>query len=210
MYRLGTALMGKRSYNDAALQFKKMISLFPESSLKEKAYFQLGNCRFNQEDYKGALQIFNDITVRSPDSDTGRYAKYQMAWCYFKMRKEKEALAEFEDYLKRYPDSDFTANVYYGLGEYYFNRGRYEKARSYLTVIPEKFSDNALAVHARFMASTAFEREGDLWASAEQAKLLAREHPKTGIAATGMVKAVDFMISPREVRRSSCGAFEAY
>jgi tetratricopeptide (TPR) repeat protein len=187
--------MEKQNYAEASAQFKRLIAAFPDSRLRERAYYQLGECYFKFGQFDEALKMFRDLYIRSPKSELGSYAKFRMGWCYFSMNKEKEAIQEFEEFLAQYPESPITAEVYEGIGEYYFNRGQYQKSREYLQIIPRRFPSNPLCANAYFGIAMAYEREGDLWASVAQIQKLADQFPKSELAAKGILRVAELLVS---------------
>ena len=59
----------------------------------------------------------------------------------------------------------------------------------------KNFASGPVVDDARFLPAAAYEREGDLWASVNELKILSHDFPKSDLAAKGILKVAEFLVS---------------
>ncbi|HEX3018776.1 MAG TPA: tetratricopeptide repeat protein [Chitinispirillaceae bacterium] len=128
-------LAGK--YWEASFAFGKVLSLFPNFHLNDKATYYLGNCyRFlymndiSRQVYKDALEEYTTSEMRS------KYLYGLMALDY-REGKLEDALKNHSFIINLYADSDIRPDADYLAGEIHFQQKNYNVAEQLFSSIPQ-------------------------------------------------------------------------
>jgi len=185
----------KKHYDQAIIEFQKLIFNYPGAVFIDSAQYLLGMTYFNQEDYPLAVVEFNKLLSSFPTSQLADDAAFMRAFCDFKMSVRSEldqrhtiqAIEELQSFLDDYPTSDRAkeaqgllkecrsklAKKAYENGRLYFKRKQYEAALIYLKDVINGYHDTEWVAPAQFqIAEVYFKQEKFDQAKTEYQKFL--------------------------------------
>jgi len=168
----------KKHYDQAAIEFQKLIFNYPGAVFIDSAQHLLGMCYFNQKDYPLAVVEFNKLLSSFPTSQLSDDAAFMVAFCDFKMSAKAEldqkhtlqAIEELQSFLDDHPTSDRAkeasdllnqcrtrlAKKAYKNGRLYFKMKKYEAALIYLKDVINGYHDTRWAAPAQFQIAEVF------------------------------------------------------
>jgi outer membrane protein assembly factor BamD len=205
----------KKHYDQAVIEFQKLIFNYPGAVFIDSAQYLLGVSYFDQKDYPSAVTEFNKLLSSFPTSLLSDDAAFMVAFCDFKMSARAEldqertfkALEEFKSFLDDYPESDRAneaqnllkecrsklAKKVYESGRLYFKMRQYEAALIYLKDLISEYNDTKWAPPAQFqMAEVYFKQKKYDQAKEEYQKFL-EDFPEDKLAgkARGRLQKLD-------------------
>lgn len=109
--------------NDADKQIREFIHLFPNSSRKNNAYFNLANFYQKQNNFKDAIKTYNEIEVESLTKEQKLEYNYKLGYCYFnngELTTSKNYFSAVKDTRSKYssPSTYYYAHILYSEKDY--------------------------------------------------------------------------------------------
>jgi len=109
--------------NDADKQIREFIHLFPNSSRKNNAYFNLANFYQKQNNFKDAIKTYNEIEVESLTKEQKLEYNYKLGYCYFnngELTTSKSYFSAVKDTRSKYssPSTYYYAHILYSEKDY--------------------------------------------------------------------------------------------
>ncbi|MFQ6032701.1 MAG: outer membrane protein assembly factor BamD [Candidatus Zixiibacteriota bacterium] len=168
----------KKNYDQAIIEFQKLIFNYPGAVFIDSAQYLLGMSYFNQKDYPLAVVEFNKLLSSFPTSQLSDDAAFMVAFSDFKMSPKAEldqkhtlqAIEELQRFLDDYPTSDRREEAFdllnrcrsklakkaYKNGWLYFKRKQYEAALIYLKDVINGYHDTKWAAPAQFQIAEVY------------------------------------------------------
>ena len=84
-------LYGRGLYKMAVQEYQNFIDKFPESDLKDKAYFGMAESYFFMDDHEHAQEVYHIVLTNFPQSPLGHSAQLRIAQIHFAAKKYQEA-----------------------------------------------------------------------------------------------------------------------
>ena len=179
--KVAESLYREGNYLEARFEYQKFLELYPLHPLASRAQFQIGMCSLqdmntfdrDQRRTKEALQAFRTFRQKYPQDALMPLAEdhiqalrrrladheFAIARFYYEKGAYHAAIGRFLNLLQVYPDMTNLDVALYMLADSYRTEENYEKTRSVLQVLVDRFTTSQYGTRAR----------------AELAKLPARE-----------------------------------
>ncbi|MCX5687592.1 MAG: outer membrane protein assembly factor BamD [Candidatus Omnitrophica bacterium] len=138
-FKAGLCYKDIQDYNSAMLIFKDLIDRYPDSSVIDKARYQLAECSkllavkpaYDQTPTNLARKEFEDFLKKHPDSDMALDAKqvvdklksreaenaYETGKFYEARKAPESAVIYYKDIVRNYPDTEWTKKAQERLNE---------------------------------------------------------------------------------------------
>jgi outer membrane protein assembly factor BamD len=180
-YLLAKDLFDNDKYEDAQIEFQKLIWNFPGSDYVDEGQYYLAECLFQLEDFTGALIEYGRLLRSYSKSPFAGAAQYKVGLCYFEQslpaRLDQEAthnaIRELGIFLEEYPNSEYISGAQATLlaartklaqkdylnGKLYHNMGQYEAAILYLEEVIRDYSDTKWAADAQYLIGECYRRQ---------------------------------------------------
>jgi len=168
----------KKHYEQALIEFQKLIFNYPGAAFIDSAQYLLGMSYYNQKEYPLAIVEFNKLLSSFPTSQLSDDAAFVRAFCDFKMSARAEldqkhtlqAIEELQSFLDDYPTSDRAKEAFdllkecrsklakkaYKNGHLYFKRKQYEAALIYLKDVINGYHDTEWVAPAQFQIAEVY------------------------------------------------------
>ena len=168
----------KKNYDQASIEFQKLIFNYPGAVFIDSAQYLLGMSYYNQEEYPLAIVEFNKLLSSFPTSQLSDDAAFMRAFGDFKMSAKAEldqkhtlqAIEELQSFLDDYPASDRAKEAFdllkecrfklakkaYKNGHLYFKRKQYEAALIYLKDVINGYHDTEWAAPSQFQIAEVY------------------------------------------------------
>ena len=164
LYQLGDKELGRRRYDEARNQFRRIVERHPNSSYAPRARFLIGETYYREGEFTKAAKEFEDFLAFYPRHQIADLVQYRLAMSYYDQLKPIEqdqgltvkALDHFKKLVKEYPESRYAPD---GLAKIDICRGR-------------------LAQKELFIATYYF-NQGNPGAARQRLEQILREHPRT-------------------------------
>ena len=161
LYQIGENEMGKRRYEEARKNFRRIVERHPNSSLAARARFLIGEAFYREAEFDKAIKEFETFLSFYPRHEIADLVQYRLAMAYYDQLKPVEqdqgltakALEQFKKLVKQYPESryatDALAKIDFCRGRlaqkevwvagYYFNQGNPSAARQRLEFVLKEY-----------------------------------------------------------------------
>jgi outer membrane protein assembly factor BamD len=176
-----------RKFEEARLEFQKLIWNYPGSDYIDDAQYYLAECYRNQEDYPTAIVEYGRLLHNYSQSPFAPAAQYHLAQCYYEQSLPasldqnftEKAIQELQIFLEEYPQSELTSQAEdlllrartklakkgYDNARLYLKMDSYQAAIIYLQEILEAYGDTKWAVDAQYLLGECY-RHLEKWQQA--------------------------------------------
>ena len=183
LYQLGENELGKRRYEDARKNFRRIVERHPNSSHAPRARFLIGEAFYREGEFDKAAKDFETFIAFYPRHQIADLVQYRFAMSYYDQIKPIEqdqtlaakALDHFRKLVKEYPESRYATDA---LGKidicrgrlaqkevwvaayYYNNQGNAIGARQRLEKVLKEYSRTLVVPEALFLLAEISFKEG--------------------------------------------------
>ncbi|HKZ07814.1 MAG TPA: outer membrane protein assembly factor BamD [Methylomirabilota bacterium] len=201
LYASGEAEMNKRRYEEARLQFRKVVERHPQSIYAPKAKFLIGEAFYREGEFDKAIKEFEGFLAFFPRHEISDLAQYRLAMSYYDQMKPVEqdqsitarAIDQFKKLVREYPDSRYASDALAKIdvcrgrlaqkelwvAAYYLNQGNTVAARQRLEVVLKDYPRTLVVPEALFRLGEVATSEGKTDEARAQFERLATEYPYT-------------------------------
>jgi len=120
-------------YWEASFAFGKVMALFPNFHLNDKATWYMGDCYGKLGMNAIARQVFTEGLETYTTSEVRPRYLYGLEWVDYREGKYEEALKNHAFIVNLYPESDIRSDADYIAGEIHFQRKNYHAAEQLLS-----------------------------------------------------------------------------
>lgn len=100
---------------EAVQNFRQLLRVFPESSLREQAMYNIGYIYFLTGNYGQAIEEFKEVIDRFPASEWAARAQHNIGDAHYNANDYEEAVEAYQQVLDNYPDSEYVIEAVNGI-----------------------------------------------------------------------------------------------
>jgi outer membrane protein assembly factor BamD len=193
LYRAGETELNNRRYEEARLNFRKIVERHPNSSYAAKARFYIGEAYYREAEFDKAVKEFEGFLAFFPRHEIADLVQFRLAMSYYDQMKPVEqdqgltqkALDQFKRLVKDYPQSRYAtdglakidkcreriAQKEVWVANYYYTQGNPSAARQRLELVLKDYSRTAVIPETLYLLAEVNFYEGK---NAEAIELLRR------------------------------------
>jgi outer membrane protein assembly factor BamD len=201
LYERGENELGRRRYEEARTQFRRIVERHPQSSLAARARFLVGEAYYREGEFDKAIKEFEAFLSFFPRHMIADLVQYRLAMSYYDQMKPVEqdqalaqrALDQFKKLVKEYPESRYApdalakieicrgrlAQKELWVGNYYYNQGNLVATRQRLQVILKDFPGTLVVPETLFLLAEVNLKEGRVDEARDSLRRLAEQYPYT-------------------------------
>jgi outer membrane protein assembly factor BamD len=201
LYQIGENELAKRRYEDARIQFRKLVERHPNSSLAPRARFLIGRAYYLETEWEKAIKEFQAFMAFWPRHQIADLAQYHLALAHYDQMPPIEqdqtittkALAEFRKLVRDYPESRYATDALAKIdicrgrlaqkevwvATYYFNQGNASAARQRLELVLRDYQRTLVIPEALWLLAEVNFREGKATEARDLLRRLAGEYGYT-------------------------------
>jgi outer membrane protein assembly factor BamD len=201
LYATGETEMNKKRYEEARLQFRKVVERHPQSIHAPKAKFLIGEAFYREGDFDKAIKEFDGFLAFFPRHEISDLAQYRLAMSYYDQVKPVEqdqsitakAIDQFKKLVREYPDSRYASDALAKIdvcrgrlaqkelwvASYYLNQGNIGAARLRLELVLKDYPRTLVVPEALFRLGEVAALEGKSDEARARFERLANEFPYT-------------------------------
>jgi outer membrane protein assembly factor BamD len=154
LYQIGENELGKRRYDDARKNFKRIVERHPNSSYAPRARFLIGEAFYREAEFDKAIKDFETFMAFYPRHQIADLVQYRLAMSYYDQIKPIEqdqtlaarALDQFKKLVKDYPESRYATDA---LAKIDICRGRLAQKEVWIAAYNLNQQGNAVGARQR-------------------------------------------------------------
>ncbi|MFH1282210.1 MAG: tetratricopeptide repeat protein [bacterium] len=141
----GLSYHSLKKYEEAGVEYQKVLDRFPESIYFEKALYLFALSYYQQEFYGELVTNIYQTLKMSPTSGSEWYARtyFWVAEGYYKLEEYESARMVYENILNNYKQSELYPNALQGVAACYAEEGDFDRAQDYQMRAMEKSQEMA-------------------------------------------------------------------
>lgn len=177
-YLRGMNFYKEGKYEEARKEFKKFLSLYPDSALAPEAHFRMAE---SIEDFWEATREYRNLTLKYPDSSFAPQAQFRIGQYYYLKGDYEQSLKDYQKFLDVYPQSSLAPASQYWIGSMLLAQKKYDEARKEFKKVLENYPQSNYLDWAEVGIGDSYTEEGNYsLASTEYQKAL-ENYPKSDI-----------------------------
>ena len=172
LYKIAMIDTNKKNYEDASINFQKIINQFPLSNEGIQSQIMLAFIDYLKLDYTNAIYKFDKIINFYPSHKNIDYVFYMKAICYYEQinnaeldgENTKKSLKYFNKLINFYPESEYSrdsqqkillineniASKHMDIALFYLNQKKYLAALNRFNIVVNKYSKTKYTPEALF------------------------------------------------------------
>src|SRR5499433_1545780 len=201
LYQLGENELGKRRFEEARKQFRRIVERHPNASSAPRARFLIGEAFYREGEFDKAIKEFETFLSFYPRHQIADLVQYRLSMSYYDQIKPieqdqtlaKKSLDAFKTVVKQYPESRYAtdslakidicrgrlAQKEVWVAAYYINQGNPSGARQRLELVLKEYARTLVYPEALWLLAEVNNAEGKPDAAKELLNRLAAEFPYT-------------------------------
>ncbi|MBI2553805.1 MAG: outer membrane protein assembly factor BamD [Candidatus Rokubacteria bacterium] len=201
LYERGETELGRKRYEEARTNFRRIVERHPESSYAPRARFLMGEAYYREAEFDKATKEFEAFMSFYPRHMIADLVQYRLAMSYYDQMKPVEqdqgltqkAVEQFKRLVKEYPESRYApdalakidvcrgrlAQKELWVANYYWNQGNLIGVRQRLEAILKDYPRTLVVPETLFLLAEVNAREGLVEEAAKTFRRLAEEYPYT-------------------------------
>ncbi len=177
-YIRGMNLYSEGKYKEARKEFKKFLSLYPDSAFAPEAHFKMAEAT---EDFWEAAREYRNLTLRYPDSPFVPQAQFRIGQHYYLKGDYEQSLKDYRKLLKLYPQSSYAPASQYWVGSMLLAQKRYDEARMEFEKILENYPQSNYLDWAQVGIGDSYTKEGNYSLALTEYQKVIADYPKSDI-----------------------------
>jgi outer membrane protein assembly factor BamD len=154
LYQIGENELGKRRYEDARQNFRKIVERHPNSAYAPRARFLIGEAFYREGEFDKAVREFETFLAFYPRHQIADLVQYRLSMSYYDQIKPIEqdqtlaakALDQFKKLVKEYPESRYATDA---LGKIDICRGRLAQKEVWVAAYNIQQQNNVIGARQR-------------------------------------------------------------
>ncbi len=114
-FQVGNSYYRNDQTFEAVQNFRQLLRVYPESSLREQAMYNIGYIYFLSGNYGQAIEEFEEVIERFPNSSWAARAQHNIGDAHYNANDYEEAVEAYQKVLDNYPDSDYVIEAVNGI-----------------------------------------------------------------------------------------------
>jgi outer membrane protein assembly factor BamD len=119
LYQIGENELAKRRYEDARVNFRRIVERHPNSAYAARARFLMGEAFYREAEFDKAVREFETFMAFYPRHQIADLVQYRLAMSFYDQIKPIEqdqtlaakALDQFKKLVKEYPESRYATDA---------------------------------------------------------------------------------------------------
>lgn len=100
---------------EAVTEFRRMLRIYPFSTLREQAQYNVAYVYLNTGNYDQAVEEFRSVISKYPDTEWAARSQYNIGDSYYNAGDYEKAIEEYRRVLEEYPRSDYIIEAIDGI-----------------------------------------------------------------------------------------------
>ena len=154
LYQIGENELGKRRYEDARKNFRRIVERHPNSAYAPRARFLIGEAFYREAEFDKGVREFETFMAFYPRHQIADLVQYRLAMSYYDQIKPIEqdqtlaakALDQFKKLVKDYPESRYATDA---LGKIDICRGRLAQKEVWVAAYNLQAQNNVVGARQR-------------------------------------------------------------
>jgi TolA-binding protein len=115
MYQVGNSHYRMNRNFEAVTQFRRLLRIYPFSTLREQAQYNIAYIYLNTGNYDQAIEEFQTVISRFPGTEWAARAQYNIGDSYYNAGNYDEAISAYNRVLEDYPRSSYIIEAINGI-----------------------------------------------------------------------------------------------
>lgn len=165
MFQLANSYYRMNRNFEAVTQFRRMLRIYPYSTLREQAQYNIAYIYLNTGNYDQAVEEFNTVIERFPGTEWAARAQYNIGDSYYNAGEYDRAIEEYTRVLEGYPGSSYILEAINGIQFAQLSAGESDSSTDVLESFLDENPTSETADRLRFRQAENTLQSGDYQAA---------------------------------------------
>lgn len=168
MFQVGNSYYRMDRNFEAVTQFRRLLRIYPYSSLREQAQYNIAYIYLNTGNYDQAVEEFNTVIERFPGTEWAARAQYNIGDSYYNAGEYDRAIEEYSKVLEGYPQSSYILEAVNGIQFSQLSAGEQDSSTDVLEEFLNENPTSETADRLRFRQAENTLQSGDYEAAVSE------------------------------------------
>ena len=180
-------LYKEKDYSGAIAKYEEALDRSTDASVKEKAWYDIGQIHRELENYEQAIRAFQRLIENFPDSSFLEEAMFHIAYYLGELGRNGESIEWYEKLVKKFPESQtqYLTLAYFNQGATYYKEKDYDKARENYEKSSQSTTDRNMRAKIQLRIGRTYNAQDKHEQAIESYKSLLEEYPDSEFIAQG-------------------------
>ena len=161
MFQVANSHYRQNNNFEAVTQFRRLLRIYPYSSLREQAQYNVAYIYLNTGNYDQAVDEFQTVIERFPGTEWAARAQYNIGDAYYNSGEYDDAIAAYRQVLEEYPRSQYIIEAINGIQFAQLSAGEEDSSTDVLEEFLEDNPTSTTADRLRFRQAENLLQSGD-------------------------------------------------
>lgn len=161
MFQVANSHYRQNNNFEAVTQFRRLLRIYPYSSLREQAQYNVAYIYLNTGNYDQAVDEFHTVIERFPGTEWAARAQYNIGDAYYNAGEYDEAIEAYRQVLEDYPRSEYIIEAINGIQFAQLSAGEEDSSTDVLEEFLEENPTSTTADRLRFRQAENLLQSGD-------------------------------------------------
>lgn len=161
MFQVANSHYRQNNNFEAVTQFRRLLRIYPYSSLREQAQYNVAYIYLNTGNYDQAVDEFLTVIDRFPGTEWAARAQYNIGDAYYNAGEYDDAIAAYRQVLNDYPRSEYIIEAINGIQFAQLSAGGEDTSTDVLEEFLGENPTSATADRLRFRQAENLLQSGD-------------------------------------------------
>ncbi len=153
---------------DAVTEFRRVLRIYPFSSLREQAQYNVAYIYLNTGNYDQAINEFQTVIERYPNTEWAARSQYNIGDAFYNAGEFEMAIEAYKEVLDRYPRSDYVLEAIDGIQFAQLSGGDEDSSTNVMEEFLSRNPTSQTADQLRFRQAENRYQAGDFNAAVEE------------------------------------------
>lgn len=115
MYQVANSFYRMNRNFEAVTEFRRLLRLYPFSSLREQAQYNVAYIYLNTGNYDQAIEEFRSVISKYPNTEWAARSQYNIGDSYYNAGNYEDAIEAYQKVLEEYPKSEYIIEAIDGI-----------------------------------------------------------------------------------------------
>jgi len=161
LYQIANSYYRSDQSYEAVTTLRKLLKMYPSSSLKEQAQYNIGYIYFLTGNYDQAVTEFDKVIKKYPNSSWAARAQYNIGDAYYNAGEYSKSVKAYKEVMNKYPKSNYIIDAVNGIQYAQVAAGGKDESSNILEDFLAKHPQTGMADKLRFRQAQNLLQSGD-------------------------------------------------
>lgn len=161
MFQIGNSYYRNDQTYEAVTTFRRVLRIYPYSTLREQAQYNIAYIYLNTGNYTQAVEEFQTVIEKYPNTSWAARAQYNIGDAYYNAGQYDRAVQAYRKVMEEYPESEYIIEAVNGIQYAQLSAGESDSSMAVLEEFLAENPSSSMADRLRYRQAETLMQAGD-------------------------------------------------